>query len=211
MTMTVNGGYLLTPPNTTATTVVTDPSALVVPTRYRGTQFRAADVEHVDPDNGTILMRAAPYDVETQLDRDLWESFAPATFARAANAPSRVKMWNEHGGPLIGHARTVEDRPDGVWIEAKFSNTANGQEARELANDGTLDQCSVTFRPMVEFMKCNRKTDGLHVRHSRAALLGVALVAHGAYAESAYIASVRDAESAKVRDAALARLRALNH
>lgn len=182
-----------------------------LPIRFRGTQFRAADVEHVDPDNGTILMRAAPYDVETQLDHDLWESFAPATFARACNAPSRVKMWNEHGGPLIGHATTVEDRGDGIWINARFSNTASGQEARELANDGTLDQVSITFRPMPDWMKVTRKTDGLHVRHSRAALLGVALVAHGAYAESAYIASVRDAETARERERRLAILRSLTH
>lgn len=186
-------------------------SDLIIPKRFDGTQYRAADVEHVDPDEGTILMRAAPYDVECQLDRDLWESFAPATFARAANAPTRVKMWNEHGGPLIGHARSVEDRPDGIWVMAKFSNTPHGSEARELAADGTLDQVSITFKPMSEWMKVSRKPDGLHVRHSRGALLGVALVAHGAYAESAFIASVRDAEAAREREHRIAQLRSLNH
>lgn len=172
-------------------------------------QTRAADVEHIDAATGTILMRAVPYDVETQLADDLWESFAPGAFSRAAAAPGRCKLWHEHGGPLIGHATTIEDRADGTWIEAKISNTLAGHEARELASDGTLDQVSVTFRPMRDWLKVTRSDKGFHVRHSRAALLGVALVAHGAYAEGAFIASVRDAVTDTAREQALARLRSL--
>lgn len=190
-------------------TITTAASSLIVPVPklFDGPQYRAADVEHIDLDEGTILMRAAPYDVETQLDRQLFESFAPKAFERASAAPARCKLWHEHGGPLIGHARDVEDRPDGIWIRAKISNTLAGQEARELAADGTLDQVSVTFRPLSDWMKVDRRPDGLHVRHARAALLGVALVAHGAYADSAYIASVRDADADRAREKHLARLR----
>ncbi len=177
-----------------------------------GLQHREATVEHIDPEQGTILMRAVPYDVETQLGPRLFEAFAPAAFARAGSAPSRVKLWHEHGGPLIGHALDVEDRPDGAWIRAKISNTLAGQEARELALDGTLDQVSITFRAMPDWFKAERRTDGIHVRHARAGLLGVALVAHGAYGEHAAVASVRDAEEAtaqRAREATLARLRSL--
>lgn len=184
-------------------------TTLEVPSLFSGPQYRAADVEKIDLDEGTILMRAVPYDEETQLDRDLFESFAPKAFERATAAPARCKLWHEHGGPLIGHAREIDDRADGVWIRAKISNTLAGQEARELAADGTLDQVSITFRPLSDWMKVDRKTDGLHVRHSRAALLGVALVAHGAYAENAYIASVRDAQADRAREQHLARLRSL--
>jgi HK97 family phage prohead protease len=183
---------------------------LAVPQRFEGLQYREADIEHVDPDEGTILMRAAPYDIETQLDRELWESFAPKTFERSVGAPHRVKCWHEHGGPLIGHAADVEDRPDGIWIKARISNTPSGQEARELARDGTLDQCSVTFRPMKDFIKVTQKRDGVHVRHSRAYLLGVALVAHGAYAEHAMIASVRSEVDAQ-RDYELRKARLLGY
>lgn len=179
-----------------------------------GEQQRAATVEHIDPDEGTILMRAVPYDVETELAPGLWESFAPEAFSRASAQPSRTKLWHEHGGPLIGHALDVEDRPDGAWIRAKFSNTHAGQEARELARDGSLDQVSITFRPMVDWMKSTRRADGsVLVRHARAALLGVALVAHGAYGEHAHVASVRDAaedSAMRQREATLARLRSLN-
>jgi HK97 family phage prohead protease len=190
------------------TTDVEVPLAFLPPT-LDVVQHRAADVERIDVDNGTILMRAVPYDVEIELADDLFESFAPAAFARAASAPGRCKLWHEHGGPLIGHATTIEDRPDGAWIEAKISNTLAGQEARELANDGTLDQVSITFRPLRDWLKVTRSDRGFHVRHSRAALLGVALVAHGAYAESAFIASVREAGADRRRERALARLRAL--
>lgn len=193
---------------TTQTTTIAEPG-LVLPPTFSDVQHRAAEVEHLDVDSGTILMRAVPYNTETQLAEDLWESFAPAAFSRAAASPGRCKLWHEHGGPLIGHATKVDDRADGTWIEAKISNTLAGQEARELAHDGTLDQVSITFRPMRDWMKVTRADDGYHVRHARAALLGVALVAHGAYADGAFIASVRDTVTDRTREAALARLRSL--
>lgn len=192
--------------------VTTEPvSLLEIPTRYRDIQERAADIEVVDPDKGTILMRAAPYDVEAQIDRELWESFAPKTFANSSKAPHRVKLWHEHGGPLIGHAMDVEDRSDGLWINARFSNTLAGTEARELAADKSLDQVSITFRPQADWMKIQRRADGLHVRHSRAYLLGVALVAHGSYGDGAYVASVRDATTDQAREQRKMRILAWNH
>jgi HK97 family phage prohead protease len=179
--------------------------------RFREVQTRAADIEDVDADKGTILLRAAPYGVEAQIDHDLWEQFDPKTFAAAAGAPHRTKLWNLHSGPLVGHALNIEDRDDGLWVNARFSNTPNGQEARELAADGTLDQCSVTFRPMKDWMKSEQRADGWHVRHSRAYLLGVALVPHGAYAEDAYVAAVRDADTDKARELRRARVMAWTH
>jgi HK97 family phage prohead protease len=186
---------------------------LLVPDRFDGVQYRAADIEALDADEGPALLRAAPYDVEVRLDQELYESFAPATFSRSAQAPHRVKFYHGHStndGHLIGHAKSIEDRPDGVWTLFKFSNTLAGQEARELATDGTLDQCSIEFRPIREWVKAERKRDGLHIRHSRAHLLGVALVAHGAYSDKAFVASVRD-HQAKERERIIARLTSYNH
>ena len=184
-----------------------------IPTRLEGVQYRAADVEHLDLEEGTILMRAAPYDVEVPLGHRLWESFAPKTFAAAANAPTRCKLWNGHGSASpIGHAKEVEDRPDGLWIRARFSKTVAADEARELAADGTLDQCSIEFMPRLNPDKdIAEKADGLHIRHRYGVLLGVALVPHGAYADDAFIASVRDMSSDKSREALIARLRSYSH
>lgn len=181
--------------------------------RYRDVQFRDATVEAVDEAEGTILLRAAPYNVEAEIGDGLWESFAPATFARAADAPHRCKLLFNHstvpGYHLIGHAKTVEDRPDGVWVRAKFSNTAAGMEARELTTDGTLDQCSVEFRAIPAWYRVARRRDGLHVLHTRAHLQGVALVPHGAYGDAAFVASVRDADTDRRREQIIAHLRSL--
>jgi uncharacterized protein len=180
--------------------------------RFDAVQFRDAEVTSVDMDEGTILLRAAPYDVEAQLDPQLWESFARGTFAAAGAAPHRCKLFHGHttaGGHLIGKALDVEDRSDGVWVRARFANTAAGVEARELAHDGTLDQCSVEFRAIPECYRVTRRRDGLHVRHTRAHLQGVALVPHGAYGEGAFVASVRDAEADHRREQIIAHLRSL--
>lgn len=189
-------------------------TTLITLDSLEGVQTRTATVEKVDADAGTILMRAAPYGVETRIGPGLFESFEPGTFAGAAAAPHRVKLWHEHDGPLIGHAAAVEDKPDAVWVRAKFANTLAGQEARELARDGTIDQVSVEFQPRREWFKATRLADGLHVRHSKATLLGVALVAHGAYLDESRIVSVRDHDAARRAEAAeerrLARLAALD-
>lgn len=180
--------------------------------QFAAVQTRAATVEAIDTEEGTVLLRAAPYGVEAQLEPELWESFAPGTFAAAANAAHRVKFWHGHStgnGALIGHARSIEDRADGVWVRARFSNTAAALEARELAGDGTLDQCSIEFRAPEDGYRVTRRRDGLHVRHYRAQLLGVALVPHGAYGDGAFVASVRDAEADHARELAIARLSAL--
>jgi HK97 family phage prohead protease len=191
------------------TTIATE--RLTLPPRFNEVQHREATVEDVDPDAGTILVRAAPYGVETALAHDLFEQFERAAFAKAANAPSRVKAWHEHNGPLIGHALSVEDRPDGVWVKTKIANTIAGGEVRELARDGILTDVSVTFRPMKDHMRVARRSDGLHVSHSRAHLLGFAFVSHGAYAEHAFVASVRDEKASREREQIVARLRALTH
>lgn len=172
--------------------------SIEIPRRYDGVQYRTAEVQPVvDPDTNTITMQIAPYGQETRLDRDLWEQFAPGCFA-VTSAPHRVKLWHEHGGPLIGHGITVEDRDGGVWMKARFANTLAAQEARGLATpdeDGaTLDQVSVTFRPDPDWMKVRRAADGIHVTHTKATLLGAALVAHGQYADGGYVASVRSQE-----------------
>lgn len=188
------------------TTITTDVAA---PFDITVVQHRAAKLEDIDLEAGTILMRAAPYDVEAEIGPGLWEAFAPKTFERAANAPSRCKLWNGHNGPLIGHAIEVKDAADGVWVRSKFSNTANAAEARELASDGTLDQCSVTFKVNPTWFKATRRTDGIHIRHSRGSLLGVALVPHGAYDTDAMVLSVRDANRERQREQILAELRSL--
>lgn len=166
--------------------------------RFDGPQWRAADVEHIDPEAGTVLVRAAPYGVEAQVGPNLWEQFHRGTFGAAAAAPHRVKLFVNHAPNAVpvGRALSIEDRRDGVWAQLKFSNTAAATEARELAADGTLDQVSVEFRAIPEGYTWRNTRDGTHVKHTRAQLIGVALVPQGAYGDDAFVAQVRALDAA---------------
>lgn len=180
---------------------------------YAGLVTRAATIEEFDPDEGTILVRAAPYDVETELSPGLFERFARGTFEAATAAPHRVKLWLGHsvdGGMPVGVGRTVEDRRDGLYVRAKIANTAAGHDAKELASDGVLDEVSAEFTSKPDWYTARRRPDGIHVTHTRGRLLGVALVPHGAYAENARVLEVRSlVTQPDPRDAAIAHLRAL--
>ena len=176
-------------------TALLTPPDLVDELEKQAKQSREAVVEDVDDKRGTILVRAVPYDHEIELYDGVFESFGQGAFARAADAPHRVKLRNRHKGPTVGVGAVVEDRPDGSWIEFKFANTLDGQEARELARDKILDQVSVTFRPMRDWYRVTTLDDGVHIHHKRAHLWDVSLVDHGAYGEAAYIAEVRAAEA----------------
>lgn len=193
-------------------TVTPITAGLALPPRFQEPQYRSVETETVDIDDSTgeVYLRAVQYDYWTQLGPQLFESFAPRSLERAANAPSRVKMAWDHGGKLIGHAKEIEDRADGLYARMAFSKTPTAQEARELVLDGTLDQCSMVFRPMKEHVEVRRSAEGLRVRHARAHLLSVDLVTHGAYGEAAVVVSAREASLLQEREELLARLRSMN-
>jgi Escherichia/Staphylococcus phage prohead protease len=180
---------------------------------YGGLITRTATIEEFDPDESTILVRAAPYEVETELTPGLFERFARGTFESATAAPHRVKLWLGHStaaGTPVGVGRTVEERRDGLYVRAKIANTAAGHDARELANDGVLDEVSVEFTSHPDWYTARRRADGVHVTHTRGRLLGVALVPHGAYADNARVLEVRSlVVQPDPRMTAIARLNAL--
>jgi HK97 family phage prohead protease len=181
-----------------------------LPREFAGIQTRSATVDALDVTQRVVELRAVPYNVETRLSPHLVEAFHPRAFANAAKDPPRVKLWSGHstaGGSPVGQAYEVEDRPDGVWVRARVSATAAGDELLTLAQDGVLDEASVEFKPIPDAMVVTRRGDDTLVRHRRAQLLGVALVPHGAYGRAAAVVAVRDEASAKIREEWLARLR----
>lgn len=189
-------------------------TTLELPKRFEVTQWRSAEVIDVADDAGEVRLRLAPYDREARLGIDLWETFERGTFAAATKAPARLKLWNEHNGPLVGCATTAEDLSDGVYATMKFSSTSSSQEARTLVIERVITECSVEFRAMREHMKARRAPDGLHVSHSRGHLLGAALVSHGVYGDmpgGSLVMSARDESADKGRDELIARLRSLSH
>lgn len=192
-------------------------TALMIPDdvaeTYVGLQYRSATVESLDEEERIIRMRAVPYDVETRLAENLVEVFDKATFAKATQDPARVKLFYGHsteGGKVVGQAVTVEDRADGVWLETRVSRTDSGEELLTLAKDGVLDEASIEFAPMRDFMVVRRRGSDVVVRHRRGHLRGVAIVPAGAYGRHAIVTAVRDM-SAKLAEEKVARLRLLNH
>lgn len=173
-------------------------------------QTRSATVSALDADQRIVELCAVPYGVETRLSPSLVESFAARAFSNAGKDPGRVKLWHGHstvGGQIVGSASLVDDRADGVYIRARVSQTAAGDDLLTLARDGVLDEASVEFQPIPADMQVSRRGDDTVVRHKRARLLGVALVPHGAYGRGALVLSVRDEAADRAREEWLARLR----
>ena len=173
-------------------------------------QTRSATVDALDVEERRIVLRAAPYGVETRLAPGLVESFAPHAFRNASKDPARVKLWAGHsteGGSPVGWAEGIDDEAAGPLIRMRVSGTAAGNDLLTLARDGVLDEASVEFQPIPEDMKVTRRGDDTVVRHTRARLLGVALVTHGAYGRGAVVLSVRAELVDKAREEWIARLR----
>lgn len=197
------------------TDTTTDPTLFTALEKFGEPQYRRAQIEGIE--DRVILLRAVPYDVEAEVDRNLFESFEPGAFANAQRDPARVKFWFGHsdsGGKIVGQAAAVEDRPDGVLVRSRVSATPAGDELLTLARDHVLDEASIEFRPIPRSMSVRRDGDAIHVRHKRAHLSGVALVPEGAYGRDALVLSVREyreQRDQKRRLEALARLNGYNH
>jgi phage head maturation protease len=172
-------------------------------------QWRSAVVEDLDTQKSEMLIRCVPYDVRVDIGGGIREEFVRGTFARAAAAPTRLSLWRDHGGPIIGRGLSVEDRDDGVLFRAKLGRTQVARDAIMDYEDGIASDPSIEFRPLADHMDIVANRDGtLDLTHRRAVLLGVALVMEGAYAGAgAKVISVREAE--EQRKAEAERLRAI--
>lgn len=173
-------------------------------------QCRNASIAALRPEDRIVAVRAAPYNVEAKVGPGVFESFAPGAFARAVKDPSRVLFLYGHsttGGTPVGKAVAIEDRNDGLYVEARVSPTPAGDELLTLTADGVLTEASVEFRQIEESRVTTRRGTDYVVRHKRAHLLGVAIVPYGAYGQDAAVLSVRDAATDRAREEHLARLR----
>lgn len=175
-------------------------------------QVRSAPVVEIERDTGIVTAKLVPYGIEAQLDSDLFEVFTEAAFGRSISNPSRIKMTDQahNRAVVIGHALELRDESDGVYGRLKVSDTSAGRDCLTLMRDGALTDLSVEFKPQRRYMRVTRRANGILVRHDRGVLVGVSPVAVGAYGEAARVLSIRDEASDKARDAAIARLSALN-
>jgi HK97 family phage prohead protease len=142
-------------------------------------------------DGRTVYGIAVPYDVPQYIYDGLTEEFVRGAFDHQLRAANRVRLAREHvalGGSLIGAVRKLEDRPEGLWFEARVSRTPAGDETLELVKDGALRQVSIGFR---ERPHGNRRTENSVIQRTAADLFEIAMVVEGAYGEQAELAGVR--------------------
>lgn len=142
-------------------------------------------------DGRTVHGRAVPYGVPQFIYDGLTEEFVRGAFDHQLRAANRVRAAREHvqlGGSLIGAARSLEDRADGLWFEARVSKTPIGDETLELINDKALREVSIGFR---ERPHGNRRTANNVIQRTAADLFEIAFVMEGAYGEGAEVAGVR--------------------
>lgn len=146
-------------------------------------------------DGRTVFGRAVPYDYPQYVEQGLTEEFAPGAFNHQLRAANRVRGSRQHielGGTLIGAARSLEDRPDGLHFELRVSKTAMGDETLELINDKALNQVSIGFR---ERPNGNVRTASGSIRRTSADLFEIAFVDDGAYGDAASVTGVRSRTS----------------
>lgn len=153
-------------------------------------------------DGRTVYGRAVPYNAPQYIHDGLTEEFVRGAFDHQLRAANRVRAAREHvqlGGTLIGAARSLEDRADGLWFEARVSRTPMGDETLELINDKALRQISIGFR---ERPHGNRRTPQNVIQRTAADLFEIAFVMEGAYGELAEVGGVRSRQHIDPRVAA---------
>jgi HK97 family phage prohead protease len=150
-----------------------------------------ADLQ-IRSDGRTVVGIAVPFDAPTQIREatgSFVETFRRGAFARTIRERlTSIKFLAQHDRRALPLGRLTAAREDhaGLWIEARVSKTAAGDEALELINDGALDGLSVGFEPVRD--NWSPKKD--RVERLEVKLREVSAVSFPAYTE-ALIAGVR--------------------
>lgn len=154
---------------------------------------RSAEVVDFDADRGLVKARLVPYEVKVDLYDNVTEVFTRGAFARAAEAPHRVKVTDQQHNRMvvIGNASELRDEADGLYGSLKIADTTAGRDTLTLLRDKVLDELSIEFLPQVKHMQVEQVDGVTHIRHDRARLLGVSPVSQGAYGQNAKVLAVR--------------------
>jgi HK97 family phage prohead protease len=156
-------------------------------------------------DGRTVTGLAAPFDAVAEVSDGAGrysEVFRAGAFARTIAERANVKLLAQHNRESLPIGRTSLLREDraGLYMEARVSQTRQGDEVLELVRDGALDALSIGFTPVRERMAKDGTTERLEVR-----LREISITPFPAY-ETALIGGVRDDALFLSRDAALRRL-----
>jgi HK97 family phage prohead protease len=157
-------------------------------------------------DGRTLVMRAVPYEHIIDIGPGTREVFSQGAFDQqvrgGASAAGRVRLTLNHPKPtdlltnsLIGSLISMDDRPDGLHVEARMASTTVANEALALVNDGLLDQVSIGF--LDQGTVTSKTDDGSKLlRRQRAHMDHLALLAgNAAYGDGSKVLAVRDEQT----------------
>lgn len=137
------------------------------------------EIREANTEERTLSGVAVPFDQEIEVG-GIKERFERGAIKSVDN----VKLFYGHKMP-IGKVTRGEDTDDGFVVEAKISETPNGDEVLTLMRDGVLNKMSVGFAPIKD-----RKEEGVVVREE-VDLKEISIVAFPAYS-NADVLSVRE-------------------
>jgi HK97 family phage prohead protease len=178
---------------------------------------RAASVEDVDPDKGTVDVIVMTYNKRAQIDDQLFEEFSPGAFKAVCANPSRVKISDQQHDRkvVVGQAIELRDEPKELRGTLRIADTAAGRDLLTLMTPGKngepaiLEELSIEFRAQPRHFKVTRSEQGLLVRHDRAVLVGISPVSAGAYANGSRVLAVREDARNRQQERAIAELSAM--
>lgn len=144
----------------------------------------------VKGDEGVVEGIAVPWDQPTRVDSMLTEEFARGAFDAQLRRPSSVFLARGHmpfGGSPIGRLTEMRNDQAGLWVSAKVSRTAVGEETLILLRDGVLDRFSIGFAEGKNTFRSDAKL-GQITRRQTAGLREVAIVPNPAYPDARVLA-----------------------
>lgn len=139
---------------------------------------------------GTFAGYAMRYD-QPSLPLPFTERFAPGAFTRSLKSRADIRLYVNHDDTMVLASRRaktlrIEDRADGLWVEADLPDTTAGRDLRVLIERGDVYQQSVGFSAV----KDQWSADGSERRVTEAKLYESSIVT-GIAAYPSTTASVR--------------------
>lgn len=164
---------------------------------------RSFEIRTTDMEKREVSGMAVPYNDTIDIGGGWSERFESG----AVNLDADVKLFRDHK-EIIGKVTELRDEEDGLWITAKVSDTALGNETLELVKDGAIRSFSVGFVPVTD-EKLNKT-----IIRKKVDLKEVSLVAFPAYT-AASVTEVREEVKEEIKmenttpdyDAAIAEVR----
>lgn len=138
---------------------------------------------------------AVPYGQEIELAENYYETIAPGAWKPRADGLTGMKLLWRHN-EVIGTVTHAENRDEGLYIEARISQTTLGNDVYALLKDRAIDRFSIGFYP--QDTAASHEDGTTRLTHRAIDVIEVSLVPWPAY-EGATVDNVRHATTPTTR------------